>query len=147
MLHGNGAHQREAQTVARFRSGLIEPREARQHALAVGGGDSGPGVRDTDADPSIDMREPDLDAPRGRRVLDGVIEQIGQGLREQFPVAEDPRASRAFAAKRNAAFFRRRLIELADVADDLAEIELGELAAIRAGLDSRNAKQRVECLE
>ncbi len=93
------------------------------------------------------LLEPDRDRAAGRRVLDGVVEQIRQGLRQQLAIAEDLDRATRLADQAQLAFVGGRLVQLADVAHDRCEVHRLERAAIGAGLHSRDAQQRVECLE
>jgi hypothetical protein len=91
-----------------------------------------------------DARDVDRDRAAGRRVLDRVVQQVGDRLRDHVAVAHhgERRPDRDVAGE--PALLRERPVELRHVGDRRGDVELGERLAPRARIDLGDAQQRLE---
>lgn len=80
-----GGDPRDAETKATAfgMTAGIEPSEARHGMLALVGWDTRSRIRHDERDPIEPARKRHPDRPAGRRVLDRVVEQIGDDLPQQ----------------------------------------------------------------
>ena len=89
------------------------------HPLAVGVGHAGAGVGDGVFDLARGATpRPQLHRPAGGGVFDGVVDQIGQGLRQERPVALDQQAALDLRAEVQRLVLGRRLVQLGHVGGD-----------------------------
>ena len=140
----------EAKAVAGLRAALVEADEAFGNAAAVFHRDAGAVVGHGDGHLVVLLCGGHRD--RGgfaiaRAVFEGVVEQVGEGLREELAIAQNGEAGCRGTGQRTALFLGHRLIEFDDVGDEFAHVHRDEAAAGLAGLGPRDGEQRVEGVE
>ena len=79
--------QAEAAAAGPAGPGLVDPVEALEDPRELAGRDALAGVGDLEDGPALGHVEPDTDGALGRRVAQGVVEQVGQQQAELGPVA------------------------------------------------------------
>ncbi len=106
--------------------------------------------RDADAlvahahdDLAVLLGQPHADRATPRRVLDGVGEQVVQHLLEVVAVGGDDRRRR-WCLEHDVVGCRGGLHAVGQLADQLGEVELGELELDLALLDARDVEQLVD---
>ena len=85
----DGRDQAQAQSAADLLAIAFQPHERLQDALPVCGRNAGAVVRDLQHDRVRLGRDAHVDAPAGRHVFDGVLDQVHERLREQLAVAAE----------------------------------------------------------
>ena len=152
--HRRGERQAEAGTGARARA--LQPHEAVDRARAVGGGNARPMVGDFDSDRLAVAARDHRDLASARRgrlfrlagaVFDRVVDEIGDGLTDQFAIADDRQAARGLDLERDAVFLGERFVELGDARHRLADVERAHAGALGARLGARDQQKRVEDLD
>ena len=126
------------------RAGGVQPHETLQHPRPVPCGNTRPVVGDRDdrtAGGALDL-ETHL-TPR-RRVLDGVVEQIGQRLRQQVPVRAHLQSWGAAILQAQVFVLGGRPVEIGEVVAERLQIDHLEAAALAAGFRARDVEQGVE---
>ena len=82
----DGLHQRQAQAAAWQAATLIESGEALRDTLMLMRGYARPGIAHIDHHRRRCAAHLDFHGAAGRRMLDGVVEQIGQRLEQQISI-------------------------------------------------------------
>src|SRR6267143_1784922 len=114
---------------------------------AVGGADPERGSEMTVLSPgwlSSSLSSPPCRRATGCAIFDRVIDQIGERLADELPVAVNRRSRRRLDLEVDALFIGERLVELAHPARDLGRIKLGHAVARLARLRARDHEQRIE---
>src|SRR5690606_14078715 len=114
----DGLDNRQAQAAARRNlgpgAGLVDLVEPIEHARQLIFGDARAGVFDGDHDPGAVAIDRDVDAAAGRRVADGVGDEILQRLLDSGAIAPDRRyVGGGSRGKRDAPLFDDALVALA----------------------------------
>ena len=139
-----GAHEAEPEAVAGRAAARFETHETVEDDIAVLGRDARPAIRRLRARrAAIDLgdRQADLSAAA---VFQRVVEEIGDGLRQEMAVAADHHPGRAVEMQDKALFLGHRLVKLGGGAGELAEVERFGAGAPGARLRLGDAEQRVE---
>ena len=139
----DGADQAEPEPVARRAAAGLEPDKAVEHGLAIGFGNARTTIGHFEHGALAGSKHPDLQlAAIG--IFHCVVEEIGDRLRQQMPVAADLTSGSIANCQRKPLFLSHRLVKFGRRARDFAEIEhLGSIlpsARLRLG----NPQQRVE---
>ena len=130
----------QAKPGTRLRAALLQPHEALDDAAAVGFRNARSAVGDGEqnavalgqcAHHDLGWCAVDRLATR-RRVFDGIVDQIGERLADQFAIAVERRGRSRLDLKRDALFVGQRLVEFADVVRDLGGVELGSYRRVPA---------------
>src|SRR5262245_57067706 len=87
--HGLDKTQAEARAPDLFRAGMIGPEEPFKYAGLRVGGNADAVVRDVDHDVIIDLFGANPDRAAGRCKLDGILDQVVDGLYKLLAVARD----------------------------------------------------------
>ena len=83
----------------------------------------------------------------GGAMLDGVVDEVGERLAEQFAARLDHDRFRRLDHQLDTGLVSHRFVEVGHVADDGAGVDLGHGAVRRARLDARDHQERVERLD
>ena len=136
--------QRQPEAAAGARAAGLEPHETLEDVLAVGFGNAGAVVGDGETDRALGaFRDRDFDPGSASGVFDGVVEEIGERLRDEGAAAADGRRGLGLQGKREAGVLRRRLIKFGHLLGDGDEIDrlaenlnamLERIEALMAGL-------------
>lgn len=140
--HGGRQVQPEARAVPGRRVG--EAHEGLHGPRAVPGRYARSRIRHRNDQPAIRNRRPQLHAPAGRRELQGVVDEVGDGLGKQLPVAEHEAVRRAADGERDALLLRLGLVQLAKLVEHEVERHRLRPRADRAALGLRDLQQRRE---
>ena len=108
------------------------------HALLIGR-DAGPAVADLDPDAGILPKGADRDVLPGRRVLDGVVEQVGQHLLQPVAVAAHGREHTVHVRDHVDLVLPERDARNR-VTNERTEIHVRETVGEGAGVDPRRVK-------
>ena len=87
MKTGDGSDQAEPETVSRRVATVFEPVKALEDMLVFAGGNSGTVVGDRDHRPTLDVFVRNDDLPSGAAMLDRIVHEIGDGIKDQITVA------------------------------------------------------------
>ena len=140
MKHGAGLRNREAEPDAArgFGVGL---REALQQFVAVNHGDAGAVVHHDDLGISGRLAQRDLHVRALRRVLDGIVDEIGDGLHEQCLMADHLDRLRRIQLKAPSAFFRQGFKKRLHVRKKCAQLEGLHRVARQPAIGPRDVDQ------
>src|SRR5258708_4299019 len=83
MKTGDRSDQAEPETVSRPVAAMLEPVKTLEHVLMFFNGNSGPVIGDRDHRAAIDIFIGNDDLPSGAAVLDRVVHEIGDGIKDQ----------------------------------------------------------------
>ncbi len=86
MQAGYSRYKAEAQTVAGRMSARLGSVEAAQNGFRFGGRNSASGVFDDQTDRTIDLLECDRRPSASRGELDGIVDQVANGLEQQIGI-------------------------------------------------------------
>jgi len=123
---------------------VLQTEEALEHRGARLRVDPGTAIGDDEPCRVAVLAQRDPDGAAARRVLDRVVEQIGDGLKQQVAVAVHARAGRRIEVQRLSPIFGDRLVELDHVAKQRIERHLPKRGAPPSRLDVGDAQQCVE---
>ena len=144
MKPGHRLHQAQTQSVARRITALLETEEALEHLLSGFFGNTRSTVDDADPRPGGIVFQTDMNVAASWCVLDGVVEQIGQGLEKQIPVPAHLHIFQYGNIQLLILVLGEGLVKLGNVAHDLVEGDVREGRPAPAGFDIGDAQQRVE---
>ena len=146
MCARNRRDQRQAESAAGLAAGRVAARKALYQPHAIGGRDAGPAVAYAEARVHAILGKMGLHCDRriGRRVLEGVVEQVGQCLRQQRRGATDPYAAFDGHPEWPAGILGFGSIELRHAAHGIGQIEALRGDHFAAGFEPRDGQQCVE---
>ena len=144
MLRRHGIDEREPEPVAGLRARAIEPCEALQHAAAILGRNAGARVGDAQPRASPARSSSTRTVPPAGVYFTALSTRFVSTCASSSRSPKTSTARGASALQRHVPFLGRGLVQLADVAHDRRQVDGRERAAVSAGLDSRDAQQRVE---
>ena len=87
MKTGNGSDQAEPETVSRRVATVFESVKSLENMLIFIGGNSGPVIGDRDSRRAINVFVGNDDLPSGAAMLDRIVHEIGDGIKDQITVA------------------------------------------------------------
>ena len=138
---GDRLDQREAEAAAGGRAAAVEAIEAVEHLVALGLGNAGAVVGDLDLEAGPCLAQRQRHRRAGRRVAQRVLDQVRDHLGQELAVAGEVHAVFDLVVERVVGVLGGRLVGLADAAHQVGEVDLGEGALLRAGLDLGDAQQ------
>ena len=132
------------------RAALLQAHEALQDALAIPAAMPGPWSA-TAISTAVPRRACSCDRDGRvlglRRILDGVVDEVGDGLAHELAVGREAGSFGNVEGKLQPTLLRDRLVELGEVAHELARIELLGVLLQHAGFEAGNQQERVEGLD
>lgn len=137
-------HQRQAEPRTLGMAAGIEAIEPPEDVGALRHRDTLPGIGHLGHDAPIFHEEPGCDRRSGRRVDDGVLHQVGEELREQFPVAVHYDARCVVGEIDVLGILSHRGIGLMDAVHQFAEIDLREAPAPDPTFERADPQQRLK---
>src|SRR5712671_5256272 len=141
MKTGDGSDQAEPETVSRRVAALFEPVKALEHMLVFVGGDSGPVIGDRDDRLAIDVFVRNDDLASGAAMLDRIVHEIGDGIKDQITVTSHQHLTITDNGETGAVLFRRGVVQLDNLTGDFEQIHGAERTLSCLGLDLRNPRQ------
>ena len=142
----DGADQRQAEAVAGGAARAVEADEAFQHVVAFVRRDAFAVIGDVDQDVVTAFFGAEADVAAAGRVFDGVIEQVGDGLRDELAVAHDVEIGFDAGGEGVFAVFAQDVVEFGKVFADVAQAGVGEVV-FGAAFDLRDAEEGIEGFE
>src|SRR5713226_420142 len=118
MKTGYGSDQAEPETVSRCVAALFEPVKALENTLVFVGGNSGPVIGDRDDRRAIDVFVRDHDLPSGAAMLDRIVHEIGDGIKDQIAIAGYQHFTIADKRETGAVLLRRGVVQLDNLTGD-----------------------------
>src|SRR4029079_14232961 len=146
----NRSYEAEAEPASGQRAAQLEPDEALQHVAAFRFRNAGAVV--AYLEDGIAAVAPGRDdnaewcacnVPE-RRMLDGIVDKVGERLAEKLAAAFERKRLRGVDRKRNPLLVGQRLIQLGHVATDAAEVDIGHRRVGQPRLHTRDHQQRVK---
>ena len=122
----NGSHEAEAQTVARSPAALLQSIEALEHVPALMGRDSRSVVRNENHDARMAPIRPDCHPTFVSAMLDGVIDEVGQGIEQEVSIRFDDHGTMTNKIEPRSFVLRRSIEELCDLRRDIADVDGAE---------------------
>ena len=147
MQLGRRGDQAEAEPAALGAAAAFGPVKALQHPLPQLLGDAGSPVGHHDAGLAGLGAQGEADLGALGRVLDGVVQKVGERLEQHVAVAADRRRAGDLEPEAAALGLGQRLVELGHVADQVRQLDRLEAALGRAGLGLGDGEQRGEGLQ
>src|SRR6476646_179153 len=142
-------HKAQTEAGAGLGAALLQAHETLQDALAIACRNAGAVVGDRDLNSVLVRMQ--LDRNGGvlglRRILDGVVDEVGDRLPHELAVCREAAALGNVEGKLQPTLLRDRLVELGEVAYELARIELLGVLLQHAGFEAGNQQKRVEGLD
>lgn len=144
MQVGDCLDEAEPEAASSCRAALVEPVETAEDLVSFAGGNAGAAIGDRDDGAAALAAERNRDLGSGRAVVDRVLHQVGDQLRQQIAVAPDERGTALRDIKRHQRVFGDIDIDLGN--DGKHGVDIGRLETLLAGagLDLGNAQQRLE---
>src|SRR6202163_4490210 len=131
----DGSDQAESETVSRRVAALLQPVKALENMLIFIGGNSGPVIGDRDHRLAIDVFVRNDDLPSGAAMLDRIVHEIGDGIKDQITIAGHQHLAITDNGETGAVRFSRGIVQLDNLAGDLDQIHGAERALSRLGLN------------
>src|SRR5712671_5059765 len=141
MNTGNGSNQAEPETVSRRVATVFESVKSLENMLTFIGGNSGPVIGDRDNRRAIDVFVGNDDLPSGAAMLDRIVHEIGDGIKDQITVTGHQHLTITDNGETGAVLFRRAVVQLDNLTGDFEQIHGAERTLSCLGLDLRNPRQ------
>src|SRR6266446_10804633 len=135
---GDGSDQAEPQTVSRRVAAVFEPVKALENLLVFVGGNSGPVVGDRDDRPAIDVFVRDHDLPPDAAMLDRIVHEIGDGIKDQIAIAGHQHLAIADDGETGVVLFGRGIVQFDNLTGDFDQIDGAEPVLSSLSLNLRN---------
>src|SRR6202171_3786903 len=87
MKPGDGGDQAQPETVSWPVAAGLQPVKALENMLVLVGGNSGSVIGDRDHRPAVNAFIGNDDLASGTAVLDGIVDEIGDGIEDQIAIA------------------------------------------------------------
>ena len=142
MKTGDGSDQAEPEAISRRVSTVFEPVKALENMLVFAGGNSGPIIGDRDDSSTVDVFVRYDDPPSGAPVLDRVVHEIGDRIKDQVTIAGHQHLTIAGNAETGAVLLGRGILQLHHLTGDFHQIHGSESVLSCLGLDLRNPRDR-----
>src|SRR6185437_7417390 len=149
MQPGDGGDERQAEPRAWFAPALLQPHEALQYTLPVPFRNARSVVADNDQyPPAVGLdADDDLSLLAGLAwvpVFDRVLDEVDEGLPEQFAIAPEADARADIRFEDHVVVLGNGAVELGHIFRHGAHIHICESTGGRAGLGSGDHQQRIE---
>src|SRR5712671_3348444 len=138
MKTSDGSDQAEPETVSRRVAAVFEAIKALENMLVFAGGNSGPVIGDRDDRTAVDVFVGYDDSPSDAPVLDRVVHEIGDRVKDEVTVAGHQHLTIAGNAETGAVLFGRGIVQLDHLTGDFDQIHGSESVLSGLGLDLRN---------
>src|ERR1700716_1690348 len=142
MKTSDGSDQTEPETVSRRVATVFEPVKTLENLLVFAGGNSGPVIGDRDHRPAINDSVRNDDLPSGAAMLDCIVHEIGDGIKDQITIAGHQHLTIADNGKMGAVLFSRGIVQLDNFTGDFDQIYGAKRALSFLGLNLCNPRQR-----
>ena len=117
---------------------VAKSRALVEHAGPVGGGNPGPVIGDRDHRSAIHVFVRNDDLPAGAAMLDRIVDEVGDGIKDQITIASHQHLAIADNGETGAVRFGRGIVQLDNLTGDFGQIHGAERALSRLGLNLRN---------
>ena len=133
MQAGDGSDQAQPETVSRRVAALFQPIEALENMLAFFGGIPGPSSAiETTGLPSM-VSFATTTCPPGAAMLDRVVDEIGDGIKDQVAIAGHQHLAIAGDGEMGAVLLGRGIVQLDNLAGDFDQVHGAERALALPG--------------
>src|SRR3954469_201150 len=112
MERRDSVDETQAQPKSRLGTALVGTKKAPCNQFTVGGCDAGSGIADTNSIFIADPAKLQIDAPAFGRELDGIIDEIRNGLEQEIAISTHAALSTCLDRQCHAFVFRDRFIEI-----------------------------------
>src|SRR3984893_8449146 len=137
----DGGDQAEPESVSRRVTTVFEPVEALENMLVLVGGNSRTVIGDRDDRLAISVFACNDDLPSGAAMLDRIVHEIGDGVKNQITVAGHQHLTITDNGETGAVLFRRGVVQLDNLTGDFEKIPGAERPLLCLGLDLGNPRQ------
>src|SRR6186713_1108162 len=122
----DGRNQIEPKADAGRAANLVGAIESAQHRFMFLFADSWTRIRHAQDGLVLAAQQLELDAAAPGRELDSVVDEVGNRLQQQVPIAAHMRRARGHRAQRDLLVFGDRLVDVADLAQHFAQRNVAE---------------------
>src|SRR5580704_13168966 len=137
----DGSDKAETEAIARAVSAALEPVESLEDALALLERDARTTIRYRDRGAVLGVRRRDLDVA-SPAVLDRIVDEVGDRLEQEVPVAKHEHPPAALALHATALLFGRGVEQLCNLASNVVQVHDAEASARIEPLDPRDPQER-----
>ena len=141
MQIGNRCNQTETEAVSGPVAAALEPIKPSQHMSAFTDRNSGSSIADRENRHSGALHDGDPDLAPIAAMLDRIVDKIGDRVEQEIAIPDHRHAFSCRKPEPDGLFLCRRLEQLYDLADDLAQVGISERSRPVAGLDLRDPQQ------
>lgn len=141
---GNGRNQGQTETATGRGAAVLKPVEAAENLLALRLGDAGPGVGHRQPRTLCHHRQPQGDGGTGRRMADGILDQIDEHLRQEVAVAGHSNAGLHPGGDGLPHVLGDRHIGLDHFAAEMRQVDAGKVRPSHPRLDLGDAQEGSE---
>src|SRR5258706_4989446 len=140
MNTGNGSNQAEPETVSRRVATVFESVKSLENMLIFIGGNSGPVIGDRDSRRAINVFVGNDDLPSGAAMLDRIVHEIGDGIKDQITVAGHQHLTIADNGETGVVLFGRGIVQFGNLTGDFGQIDGAEPVLSSLSLNLRNPR-------